>query len=197
MPEIPASPSCHDNPFEEITSLRTTRLLLRQWVSEDRGAFAALNADAEVMRYMPRPLTRNESDQWADRIEHEFQRDGFGLWALEIPGEASFIGFTGLNRVPFAAHFTPAIEIGWRLARAYWGCGFATEAAHAALQAGFVEYGIVEIVAETAASNLPSRRVMSRLGMRQDTEDDFLNPAYAPASELAKHVLYRLRAPYN
>ena len=146
------------------------------------------------MRYMPRRLTRDESDMWADSIEQEFERDGFGLWALELPGEVPFIGFTGLNRVPFEAHFTPAVEIGWRLARAFWGQGYATEAAHAAIQAGFRDLGLKEIVAETAEANLPSRRVMSRLGMHHDHTEKFRHPAYAPDSPLGEYVLYRLPA---
>ena len=144
------------------------------------------------MRYMPRPLARSESDRWADTIEHEFERDGFGLWALELPGQASFIGFTGLNRVPFEAHFTPAVEVGWRLARAFWGHGYATEAAHAAVRAGFRDFGLKEIVAETAEANLPSRRVMSRLGMHHDHAGSFRHPAYAPGNALGEYVLYRL-----
>ena len=174
--------------------MKTDRLILRRWRAEDREPFAALNNNAEVMTYMPRPLTRTESDQWADNIEQEFERDGFGLWALELPGEAPFIGFTGLNRVPFQAHFTPAVEIGWRLARAFWGKGYATEAAQAAVQAGFQEFGLQEIVAETAEANLPSRRVMSRIGMRHHHAESFRHPAYAPDDSLGRYVLYRLPA---
>lgn len=174
--------------------MRTARLLLRRWRPKDKHAFAALNGDPEVMRYMPRPLTRNESDGWADSIEQEFERDGFGLWALELPGEESFIGFTGLNRVPFEAHFTPAVEVGWRLARAFWGQGYATEAAHAAVETGFRDFGLKEIVAETAEANLPSRRVMRRLGMNHDHTGKFRHPAYATDNTLGEYVLYRLSA---
>ncbi|MGI4975759.1 MAG: GNAT family N-acetyltransferase [Janthinobacterium lividum] len=172
--------------------MRTARLLLRRWRPEDKGAFAALNEDTEVMRYMPCSLTRGESDQWADNIEREFERDGFGLWALELPGEVPFIGFTGLNRVPFEAHFTPAIEVGWRLARDFWGCGYATEAAQAAVQMGFQEFGLRQIIAETAEENLPSRRVMSRIGMSHDPAENFRHPAYSSGSTLGDYVLYRL-----
>ena len=175
--------------------MRTVRLLLRRWTHEDKDAFAHMNEDTEVMRYMPRLLTRTQSYAWADNIEREFRRDGFGLWALELPGHAPFIGFTGLNRVPFDAHFTPAVEIGWRLARRFWGYGFATEAARVALQAGFEEFGLNEIVAETAETNLASRRVMSRIGMLHRKEEAFLNAAYPAESELAKHVLYRIARP--
>ena len=178
----------------EGTQLRTARLLLRRWRPEDKDHFAALNSDAEVMRYLPRSLTRSESERWADDIEQEFERDGLGLWALELPGQVTFIGFTGLNRVPFEAHFTPAVEIGWRLGRAFWGHGYATEAAHAAVRAGFQEFGLRNIVAETAEANLPSRRVMSRLGMRHDRAENFRHPAYAADSIHGAYVLYRLTA---
>ncbi len=172
--------------------MRTARLRLRRWRFEDRAAFAALNADPDVMRFMPRCLTPRESDAWMDRIAHEFERDGFGLWALERLDRAGLIGFTGLNRVPFDASFTPAVEIGWRLARRCWGQGYATEAAHAAAEAGFDRYGLGEIVAETTETNLPSRRVMQRLGMRHDAASSFDHPAYALDDPLSRHVLYRL-----
>ena len=172
--------------------LRTTRLLLRRWRPGDKQAFAALNDDPDVMRYMPRRLGRGDSDAWADRIEAEFQRDGFGLWALELLGEAPFIGFTGLNRISFAASFAPAVEIGWRLARRFWGKGYATEAARLAMQIGFEQFGLQEIVAETTETNLASRRVMGRLRMAYDAGADFDHPQIADDHPLRRYVLYRL-----
>lgn len=172
--------------------IRTQRLVLRRWQADDKQAFAALNGNPEVMRHMPRRLDRTESDAWADAIEHEFMRDGFGLWALELPGKASFIGFTGLNRVGFAASFTPAVEIGWRLSPDFWGQGYATEAARAAVQAGFEQFGLQEIVAETSETNLASRRVMEKLGMRHDPGADFDHPQIASGHPLRRYVLYRL-----
>lgn len=172
-------------------SLRTARLLLRRWRPEDKSAFAALNADPEVMRYMPRLLRPEESHRWAESIEDEFERDGFGLWALELPGEAPFIGFTGLNRVPFKASFTPAVEIGWRLAPQFWGRGYASEAARVALEAGFGQFGLNEIVSETAEMNAPSRRVMERIGLRRDAAGSFANPYFPSDHPCAPHVLYR------
>ena len=144
------------------------------------------------MRYMPRRLTRIQSDDWFDTIEAEFERDGFGLWALELPGQASLVGFTGLNRVPFAADFTPAVEIGWRLAPQFWGQGYATEAARAALQVGFDQFGIQEIIAETAEPNTPSRHVMERLGMTRAPGTDFDHPQIAEGQPFRRYVLYRL-----
>lgn len=172
--------------------IRTERLVLRRWRTDDKRAFAALNDDPEVMRHMPRRLDRVESDAWADAIEHEFMRDGFGLWALELPGKASFIGFTGLNRVGFAASFTPAVEIGWRLAPGFWGQGYATEAARAAVRAGFRQFGLQEIVAETSETNFASRRVMERLGMRHDPGADFDHPQIALGHPFRRYVFYRL-----
>lgn len=173
---------------------RTNRLLLRRWRQSDLAAFAAINADAQAMRYMPSCLTRAQSDQWVEQIEAEFERDGFGLWALELVSEGSFIGFTGLNQVPFPASFAPAVEIGWRLAPSFWGKGYATEAAIAALELGFVRFGLAEIVAETAGTNLPSRRVMNRIGMRHDPALDFVHPNLPPDHLLGPHVLYRASA---
>ena len=121
--------------------LSTERLILRRWLPKDRAPFAALNADPEVMRYMPRLMTSAESNAWVDRIEAEFERDGFGLWVLEARENGRFIGMTGLNRVPFEASFTPAVEIGWRLVSSCWGRGLATEAASAVLRSGFVDHG--------------------------------------------------------
>ena len=171
--------------------LSTERLVLRRWLRKDRAPFAALNADPEVMRYMPRPLTSAESDAWVDRIEAEFERDGFGLWVLEAREDGRFVGMTGLNRVPFDASFTPAVEIGWRLVSSCWGRGLATEAASAVLRSGFVDHGVDEIVAETAAINVPSRRVMERLGMRHDPAHGFEHEAYPTAHPARRYVVHR------
>lgn len=172
--------------------LITKRLLLRRWRLQDRDAFAAMNDDPKVMFYMPRRMTRQESDRWMEAIEEEFQRDGFGIWALELPDQVPFIGFAGLRWVSYDAHFTPAVEIGWRLSSAYWGQGFATEAAREAARVGFSDFKLGEIVAETAETNLPSRRVMDRVGMQHDTAGNFLHPAYSPESDFVRRVLYRL-----
>ena len=174
---------------------RTDRLLLRRWRDTDNAPFAALNADARAMRYMTRCLTRAQSDQWVEQIETEFERDGFGLWALELVADGSFIGFTGLNRLPFQASFTPAVEIGWRLLPSFWGNGYAAEAGIAALQLGFERFGLAEIVAETAVTNLPSRNVMQRIGMRHDPASDFLHPNIPVDHPLRPCVLYRVASP--
>ena len=171
----------------------TARLRLRQWREEDLAPFAALNADPQVMEFFPKVLTRAESDAVAGRIRDHFARHGFGFWAVEAPGAADFVGFVGLAVPSFAAHFTPCVEIGWRLAREHWGHGYATEAATAALAFGFGDRALEEIVAFTVPANIPSRRVMGRLGMRRLPSDDFEHPAIADGHPLRSHVLYRLR----
>lgn len=173
--------------------LRTHRLLLRAWRDDDLAPFAALNADPEVMRYLPAKLERADSDALAARIRARFDDDEVALWAVEAAGE--FIGFTGLSRVTAAAPCAPAVEIGWRLARAAWGHGYATEAARAALADGFGRVGLADVVSFTAATNQRSRAVMRRLGMTRDVEGDFEHPALPPGNPLRPHVLYRLPRP--
>ena len=177
-------------PCEEV---RTARLVLRRWRRTDRPAFAALNADARVMEHLPSVLTRAESDALADRIDRHFENHCFGLWALEIPGVVPFAGFVGLAVPAFEAHFTPCVEIGWRLAAEYWGEGYATEAALAALAVGFGELGFDEVVSFTVPENLRSRRVMERIGMAHNPADDFDHPGVSAARQ--RHVLYRISAP--
>ena len=170
----------------------TERLLLRRWKDEDRAPFAALNADPAVMEHFPARLTRAESDAFVDRIEQQLEDRGWGLWALEERSSGRFLGFTGLNVPGFQAHFTPAVEIGWRLARDAWGFGYAGEAARAAAAVAFDEVGLDEIVSFTATSNVRSMRVMERIGMTRDPADDFDHPALPEGSPLRRHVLYRL-----
>ena len=172
--------------------LRTPRLVLRQWQDADRAPFAALNADPLVMEHFAAPLHREESDALADRITVDIDERGWGLWAVEIPGTVAFAGFIGLNPATFDAPFTPAVEVGWRLAREHWGCGYATEGARAALSFGFDALGLEEIVSFTTHGNARSRRVMERVGMRRDPADDFDNPNVPEGDALRPHVLYRL-----
>jgi RimJ/RimL family protein N-acetyltransferase len=177
-----------------VAELRTDRLLLRHWRDADRAPFAALNADPEVMRHFPAPMSREECDALAEAVAAGIERDGWGWWALEVRDTGAFIGFTGLSRVTFEAHFTPAVEIGWRLAREAWGQGYATEAARASVRFGFEELGLAEIVSFTAPANARSRAVMERLGMTHDLAGDFDHPRMPEGSPGRRHVLYRLRA---
>ncbi len=174
--------------------LRTERLVMRRWRADDRPAFAALNADPEVMRHFPAPLTREQSDQMVDRIEARFDRHGFGLWAVEVAGTGRFIGFTGLAVPNFAAPFMPAVEIGWRLARSAWGHGYASEAARRVLGHAFGELGLGEVVSFTSTSNTRSMAVMERIGMVRDPDGDFDHPKVAEGHPLRRHVLYRIIA---
>jgi|SRR5436190_8090496 len=174
-------------------TLRTERLVMRGWRDSDRGPYAAMNADPRVMEHFPGTMTRAESEAHAERVDEHFAEHGFGLWAVEVPGEAEFIGFVGLAVPRFEEHFTPAVEVGWRLAAPWWGHGYATEAAREAVRFGFEDAGLVEIVSFTAPANERSRAVMRRIGMTHDPADDFDHPALPPGHRLRRHVLYRLR----
>lgn len=180
-----------------LASLTTTRLRLRPWREGDVEAFAALNADPQVMEHFPAPLSAAESAAAAARIAAHFERHGFGMWVVEAAG-VSFAGVVGLMipgfAVPFAAP-APCVEVGWRLARACWGRGYATEAARASVAFGFDSLGLDEIVSFTTPGNVRSRRVMERLGMIRDPAEDFDHPGLPAGHPLRRHVLYRLRAP--
>lgn len=172
--------------------LITDRLILRSWRFEDREAFAEINADPRVMEHFPSTLTRDESDALADRIAAALARDGYGLWAVEVRGGAPFVGYVGLAAPTFEAAFTPAIEVGWRLAAAHWGRGYATEAAAESLRVAFDVLGRDEVVSFTVPQNTPSRAVMERLGMTHDPADDFDHPRFLSDGRLRRHVLYRI-----
>ncbi|SFO69492.1 Protein N-acetyltransferase, RimJ/RimL family [Pseudomonas sp. NFACC24-1] len=178
--------------MEPILELESARLLLRQWRDDDLPEFAAMCADPQVMRYFPARLSRLESAALIGRVRGHFAEHGFGLWALERKDTGAFIGFTGLGVVGFDAPFTPAIEIGWRLAREHWGLGYASEAAWTALRCAFDQLTLDEVVAFTAVDNLPSQKVMQAIGMQHDPEDDFEHPTLAVGHPLRHHVLYRI-----
>ncbi len=171
--------------------IKTERLLLRRWRKADIGPFATLNADSRVMRFLPAPLSREESDALVERIERHFEENGFGLWALETLESGSFIGFVGLSKPRFQAFFTPCVEIGWRIAFDSWNRGYATEGALAALDFGFRVARLPEIVSFTSSANVASRRVMEKIGMSRDPGEDFDHPSIPLGSPLRRHVLYR------
>jgi ribosomal-protein-alanine N-acetyltransferase len=177
----------------QVETIATSeRLILRRWREADRGPFAAMNADPRVMEFMPSVLTAKESDAQMDSIDAGFARNGFGLCAVELKVGHSFIGYCGMWRPTFQAHFTPCVEIGWRLAAPYWDRGFATEAARAILPQA-AELGLGEIVSFTVATNIRSRRVMQKLDMTHDPADDFNHPSLPEGHPLRHHVLYRLQ----
>ncbi len=172
--------------------LTTDRLLLRGWTAPDRETFAAMNVDPEVMWFFPAVQSRAESDVMVDRIEASFGSDGFGLWALERRDNGEFIGFTGLLRAGEGLPVTGEVEVGWRLKRSAWGHGLATEAARAALRYGFETGGLSAVISLTARINVPSWRVMERLGMLRDRSADFDHPRLSSDSPLRRHVVHRL-----
>ncbi|HEY2213431.1 MAG TPA: GNAT family N-acetyltransferase [Acidimicrobiales bacterium] len=176
-----------------MTTLRTERLLLRAFGADDLAMFAALNAHPAVARMLGSSPTRAQSDAMVERYTEELNREGWGLWALEVVDGSSFVGFCGLHAVPEYLPCYPGVEIGWRLDPAHWGNGYATEAAGTALAYGFGSAGLSEIVSFTAAVNLPSQAVMRRIGMTRDLDGDFEHPNVPIEGDLRPHVLYRIQ----
>ncbi|KAB2837494.1 GNAT family N-acetyltransferase [bacterium] len=182
--------------MKEFTApLETPRLRLRPWKDSDLEPFARLNADPRVMEFFPKTLSREESDALAATIRERFQAWGYGFWAAEMKANGAFIGFIGISHPAFQAPFTPCTEIGWRLDRAYWGQGLATEGARAAASFAFEHLRLPELVSFTVPANLRSRAVMERLGMRRDSAEDFDHPGLPEGHPLRRHVLYRLKSP--
>jgi RimJ/RimL family protein N-acetyltransferase len=172
--------------------ISTERLLLRRWTDADREPFAAMNADPVVTEHLQGPRPRDQSDAFVDRIERHWDEHGWGLWAVEVPGVAPFVGYVGLWPAPVVAD--DAVEVGWRLAAEHWGNGYATEAAREALRFGFEDVKLDEIVSFTVPQNVRSRQVMQRIGLVRDPAGDFQHPAVDPVRypHLVAHVLYRL-----
>ena len=172
--------------------LETERLILRNWRPEDRRPFAAMNADPTVMDF-PGPLGRRESDAEIDDFLRRWRVDGYCFAAIERREDGAFLGMAGIARCDMDLPFCPCVEIGWRLARAHWGRGYATEAARGWLDHGLTTLGLDEIVAFTDPDNRRSLAVMERLGMRRDTGRDFEHPAVPAGHALRPHVLYSAR----
>jgi ribosomal-protein-alanine N-acetyltransferase len=172
--------------------LTTERLRLRAWRDDDLEPFAAMSADPIVMEHFPSLLDRARAAEVMGRIRVHFEREGYGLWAVEVPGVAPFIGFTGIARVPFRPEW---VEVGWRLARAHWGMGYATEAARASVDWGFANLPLDEIVSMTVPANVRSQNVMTKLGMVRDPDADFEHPSIPVGNPLRLHWLFRLPRP--
>ncbi|MDM0047700.1 GNAT family N-acetyltransferase [Variovorax sp. J22R115] len=171
----------------------TERLHLREWKEADREPYAEMNADPMVMRFFAGVMPREASDRELDGWQAGFDARGWSNWAVETRETARFIGFVGLSIPKRALPFMPCVELGYRLARAHWGKGYATEAAKAALQVGFEHLGLEEIVSFTPLVNLPSRAVMERVGMTNANEDfDHPHPGLPQGSALKRMCLYRL-----
>ncbi len=172
-------------------AFETSRLLLRGWGETDRAPFVEMNADAQVMRYFPSALTAEETDALLERIRLHFEQNGFGLWAVELKETNEFAGFMGLAVPSWEAHFTPCVEIVWRLAARFWNRGLATEGASAVLPFAHDNLGLQQVVSFTAVENVASRRVMEKIGMIRDLQGDFDHPRIPKEHPLCRHVLYR------
>ena len=172
--------------------LLTRRLRLSDFSASHLPDLARMNADPEVMRYFPATLNPEESVALLQRITEHQRINGYSLFALHLKESDAFVGWCGLMVVPFEAHFTPAVEIGWRLNKIFWGKGLATEAAEAVLRLGFLELGLSEIVSFTAELNQPSIRVMQKIGMQSEPKDAFDHPKLPTNHPLQRHILYRL-----
>lgn len=175
-----------------IVTLETRRLRLRPWQKEDLEPLAALNADPRVMEHFPGCMSRQEGDAMAGPLAAHFEQYGFGIWSVEASGVAEFIGLVGLTVPRFEAGFTPCVDVGWRLTAEFWGLGYASEAARAAVRHGFDGVGLTEIVSYTVPQNWRSRRVMERLGMTRSPEVDFEHPLIDEGHSLWRHVFHRL-----
>lgn len=177
-----------------VRTLETPRLLLRPWRDADVEPWVAMWADADVMEFFPWTFDRAQAEGMAARMRTRLETDDYGWWILEVKGGPGFAGIIELQDVPFEAHFTPALEVGWLLLPGQWGRGYATEGARAAIAFAFDELHAAEVVAMTAIPNVRSRRVMERLGMTHDPADDFDHPQVEAGHRLRRHVLYRARA---
>ena len=176
------------------TVVTTARLVLRPFTDVDREPFFALNTHPDVVASLGTSPSRAESDAMVERYTAELEREGWGFWAVEVPGGAPFVGMVGLHRLPPWIPAAPAVEAGWRLHPDHWGHGYATEAAVASLRYGFGEAGLDEIVAYTTTVNTRSQAVMERLGMVRDVDADFDHPQVPEGHPLRRHVLYRASA---
>jgi RimJ/RimL family protein N-acetyltransferase len=172
--------------------IKTERLLLRAWDTGDIDLFARMNADSRVMEFFPACLSFEESAALVDRIEKDFSERGFGLFAADLASEQMFVGYIGLAVPKFKAHFTPCVEIGWRLSADYWGRGLATEGARAVVRHAFGTLRLDALVSFTVPANVRSTRVMQKLGMTHNPADDFDHPNLPDGHPLRRHVLYRL-----
>lgn len=174
---------------QTIIYAETARLILRSWKSEDLSLFSEMNKDARVMKYFPELLTEYETEAFYNRIQEEFDRTSWGLYAVELKSTGGFIGYVGLHEIGFEADFTPGIEIGWRLAADYHNQGYATEAAKEVLRLA-KSFGIGRLFSFTSEINKPSERVMQKIGMEKVGE--FNHPRLTADSPLCRHILYRI-----
>ena len=189
MPDVPTLLlKTYASPVE----LRTPRLLLRQWKDDDLDAWCEMNADAEVRKYFASVNKRVDSEGEASRAKANIAHRGWGFWAIEVPAVDTFIGFVGLHAPPFPAPWQPAVEIGWRLKRASWRHGYATEAAMAARNFAFNQLELPQIIAMSVVTNEPSHRVMHRIGMTRWEGMEFDHPRVPEDWPLKRHIVHRI-----
>jgi len=175
-----------------IKKIKTERLILRKWHEDDAEVFAAINQDEKVIEFLRGTMTLKDSQDFITRTNNFIDQHGFGLWAATIKETGELIGFVGLHIPDFESHFTPCVEIGWRLDSQHWGKGYATEGARAVLKIGFENFGLKEIVAITVTKNIRSRNVMEKIGMKYDKNGDFKHPKLPLDHPSSEHVLYRV-----
>ena len=177
--------------MESRIYIETERLYVRQWEEEDLHPFYKLNSSPKVMRFYPNLLSRKESDNFVCKASSQIDENGYSFWAIELKESSKLIGTMGIADVHFKEHFTPAVEIAWRLASQYWGFGYATEAAKAVFDYGYKELNLKEIVSFTVPENKRSIRVMEKIGLSRDPQRDFYHPKLPREHRLSRHVLYR------
>ena len=173
-----------------INPIETERLLLRQWIDSDIEAFTKINGDEEVMRFFPRPYNKSETIRSVEYYSAHIAEHGFGMFAVDEKSSNSFIGFIGIAWIGYELPFTPAVEIGWRLDKSFWGKGLATEGALKCLELGFQKFELNKIASMTALVNQPSERVMQKIGMERRGEFD--HPKVPIANPLCRHVWYEI-----
>lgn len=174
------------------TIIETKRLILRTWNKEDAEAYFQINQDPKVIEFLRGPLTMEQVNDFIPAANSHQAKHGYTLWAVELKKTGEFIGFIGLNHLDFASHFTPTVEVGWRLGSQYWGHGYATEGAMASLDYGFKKCALKEIVSFTAPTNMRSIRVMEKIGLKRDINGDFAHPKLPIEHPLSRQILYRL-----
>jgi RimJ/RimL family protein N-acetyltransferase len=177
--------------------IETKRLILSTWKESDAEPYFKINQDPKVIEYLRGPLTMEQVQDFIDTVNACQNKYGYALWAARLRTTGTLIGYIGLNYVDWPAHFTPATEVGWRLGSPYWGQGLATEGALAALDYGFNQCQLTEIVSFTVPANQRSIRVMEKIGLKRDLQGDFAHPKLAANHPLSRHILYRLKKPSN
>jgi len=174
--------------------VETERLILRTWKKEDAQGYFQINQDPKVIEFLRGPLTIEQVNDFIPAVNSYGDKHGYTLWAACLKETVELIGFICLNYTDWESHFTPAVEVGWRLGSQYWGKGFATEGAKASLEYGFKQCGLKEIISFTVPANIRSIRVMEKIGLKRDVNGDFAHPKSPADHKLSHHVLYRLSA---